>query len=124
MRGGSIFEPRTRGCTWYLNKDLAQGDERRADLRHEQAADEEVTLVLPEELWNQTKHANTQEPARRTRQHLGSTILSTLPPPSGSTAGQRSAETERTERGRLQRRQPPDALDVLLSFNINSTAVK
>lgn len=69
MRGGSILVPRTRGCTSHLNKDLAQGDERRADLRHEQAADEEVTLVLPEELWNQTKH--TQEPARRTRQHHG-----------------------------------------------------
>lgn len=46
------------GTHTHLNKNLAQGDERRADLRQEQAADEEISLVVPEELWN--KREKTQ----------------------------------------------------------------
>lgn len=121
MRGGSILEPRTRGCTPYLNKDLAQGDERRADLRHEQAADEEVALVLPEELWNQRKHTLRNPPGEP-----GSNPAAPPPPPTHPLAAPqvKGQLRQREKRGRLQRQQPPDALDVLLSFNFNSTAVK
>lgn len=34
----------------HLDEDLAQGDEGRAELSQEQAADEEIALLLPEEL--------------------------------------------------------------------------
>lgn len=43
--------------TSHLNENLPQGDEGRAELSHEQAADEEIPLVLSEELRNRRAQA-------------------------------------------------------------------
>lgn len=47
----------------HLNKNLAQGNKGCADLREKQAANKEIALVLPEELWNTQRKQRVRKEA-------------------------------------------------------------